>query len=124
MVLPSLPVGLSYLVRRDDYQPQKLVLDPEQTPMDGGNVRTRGRPGDNVMELQQTLRWTSTEYATFDTFFRTTLSGGKSRFTMPVWLDASNAYVTKTVQLMPPFPQPRHVGRKIHAPMTLRVYGM
>lgn len=95
--------------------------------MEGGNVRQRRRPGDNVAVVTQTIVVTSAEFATLESFVKTTLNGGSARFTMLVYF-LGTGYVSKTVQFMSSgqtFPySPRPVGRdRVAVSMTLRVYG-
>jgi hypothetical protein len=59
-------------------------LEPAQTDFDGGNKRLRRQPGDEVMQIQFDILYTNAQFATFETFVKTTLGGGISRFTMRV----------------------------------------
>ena len=63
-----------------------------------GCAASQGRMSRRV---QWRRRMTTSQYTSFDTFVRATLSNGTSRFNMPVWLGAS--YVTKTVQIAKDF---------------------
>jgi hypothetical protein len=66
------------------------------TEMNGGNSRSRRRPGDNVTALLQRIRMTDSQLATFESWFSETLGGGAGRFTMDVWTGA--AYENKVCQ--------------------------
>jgi hypothetical protein len=98
------------------------MLDPIETEMEGGNLRSRSRPGDNVGTVGQTIRMTTAEYATFVTWVKTTLNNGTSRFTTNVWL--GTAYVSKVCQFQKggvPTMTPIS-SLKVAVTMTLRVY--
>jgi hypothetical protein len=99
MALPAWPVGVSHIARNDWQMSQMYVL-PVATEMEGGNTRARSRPGSNVANVNYPLMSiTLDEWAILETFIRTTLGNGASRFTMPVSIGAD--YVTKVVQIDP-----------------------
>ncbi len=113
---PSWPVDLPYKPRRDQYKISPR-LPPIETEMEGGNVRQRSRPGDDVRIIEQTLRFTDAQYAAWNTFY---LANGTGRISMPVFLAPS--YVTSTVQIIG-VPDASKDGLKWQVPMKLRVYG-
>jgi hypothetical protein len=94
------------------------------TEMEGGNTRTRRRPGDSVAAISQRVRFTAAELATFKTWFGTTLSGGAARFTMQVWTGC--AFENKVCQFDLKSP-PQYIyltPEMIDISMALRVYGV
>lgn len=95
MPLPTWP-AVPYRPTRDGFQPIKPFLDPISTEMEGGNIRQRPRPGDNVASLGQTIMMTPADAETFKAWVKTTLNNGTARFTALVWTGA--AYVSKTCQ--------------------------
>jgi hypothetical protein len=62
------------------------MLDPVATEMEGGNIRQRPRPGDNVGTLTQTIWISAAEHDTFVAWVKDTLGNGTGRFTANVWL--------------------------------------
>lgn len=94
MPIPSWP-AVPYRPLRNGYSKSPL-LAPIRTEMDGGNVRMRRRPGDNVSIVSQTIWMTNSEFATLESWVSSTLGGGVARFTMSVWL--GSAYSSKTCQ--------------------------
>jgi hypothetical protein len=122
MPFPAWPVDVPYVQRRQDWQIPHPFIGPVETEMDGGNVRLRSRPGSDVATVQWRRRMTPSQYTSFDTFVRATISNGTSRFTMPVWLGTS--YVSKTVQIAKDSLAIVQDGLFISVSMTLRVYGV
>ena len=91
--------------------------------MEGGNTRSRARPGDNVGSITQTIWMSFAEHDTFVSWVKTTLGNGTGRFTMNVWL--GSAYVSKVCQFIKPGTNLKYswIGPdKVGATMTLRVY--
>lgn len=90
--------------------------------MEGGNVRQRARPGDNVGKVTQTIWMSPAEYEAFFAWGKTTLSLWTGRFTAQVWL--GTAFTAKVCQFPKggrPKPQPLSRA-KVAVTMTLRVY--
>lgn len=100
--------------------PSGAYRAPTSTDMEGGNVRLRRQPGDEMYELQFDILFTAAEFATFKTFVQTTLGGGVSRFTMNVWTGA--AMETKTVQFVQPYVPTPLPPVKTAVSFHLRVY--
>lgn len=98
MPLPTWPVGVNYRPQRGSFTGITRALEPISTAMEGGNVRERSRPGDNIATIPQAIWMKAAEKALFVAWVKTTLSNGTARFTMNVWLD--NAYVSKTCQFV------------------------
>lgn len=123
MTLPVWPATVP-VEARTGWQMSEMYLAPISTEMDGGNQRLRRRPGDNVAIINYPLRPLSlTEWVAFDAFIRTTLSGGTSRFTMPLTIGGSTA--SKTVQLDGgKSPTVTQEGVLMYVTLPLRVYGM
>src|SRR5882672_1742232 len=88
MPIPTWP-AVNYKPERPSFQPIKRALDPIETPMEGGNYRTRSRPGDNVGTITQTIWMTPEEHDVFVEWVKTTLGNGTGRFTTLVWLGTS-----------------------------------
>lgn len=108
---------------RDGWQMTEMALAPLASEMEGGNKRLRGRPGDNVATVMYPLvPLTDAQMAAFRTFYRTTLSGGVSRFTMALMTDNSVSE-TKTVQF-DKSPSVTMDGGFWFVTLPLRVYGV
>jgi hypothetical protein len=124
MALPSWPDGVP-TTARDGWQMSAMFLAPLATQMDGGNQRTRAQPGNNVASITYPLSpMTDAQYAIFETFMRTTLNNGASRWTMPV-LTGTGTYLTKTVQFdsgKPPSAD--RSGGFVNVTLPLRILGM
>lgn len=99
MTMPSWPISNYYPIQ-DSFQPLQRMRDPIETDMEGGNSRSRPRPGDNVGMIGQTIWMSNVDYDTFTAWVKTTLNNGTARFTMNVWL--GNAYVNKVCKFLKP----------------------
>ena len=122
MALPAWPIA-SYVPVPDGFAPIQRSRDPIQTDMEGGNIRQRARPGDNVGTITQSMWMTMAEHDTFVGWVMDQLGGGTGRFTMPVWLGSS--YVTKTCQFDQPGTKLTYAWLSVDrvvVTMTLRVY--
>lgn len=96
--------------------------------MEGGNVRQRRRPGDNVAIVSQTVLMTNAQFATLEGWVSSSLGGGVARFTMSVFLGGA-AFISKAVQFEPTgqdFPYSAAWFGTTHraVAMTLRVFGV
>lgn len=103
----------------------EMFLAPIASEMDGGNQRLRAQPGNNVAKIDYPLRpLTEAQWLALNTFFRTTLGNGASRWTMT--LVATNAAGdSKTVQLDGgKSPTVSRSGGWVHVTLPLRVFGM
>jgi hypothetical protein len=123
MTLPTWPVSVPSQAR-DGWNMPQMFQSPIATEMDGGNQRLRSMPGSNVARINYPLTpLDATQYAAFETFFRTTLNNGASRWTMT--LTTGNGQETKTVQLdQGKSPTVSREGDVRHVVLPLRVYGM
>lgn len=99
MTLPTWPAGVPYQPMVDGFQPIQRVLPPIATEMEGGNLRTRARPGDSVGTLAQVIIMDSDAFASFTDWWKNTLSLGTGRFTAQVWLGTD--YESKVCQFTP-----------------------
>ena len=123
MPLPSWPTA-SFQPVPDSFQPIQRMLDPISTDMEGGNMRQRPRPGDNVGTITQTIWVSPAEHDTFVNWVKTTLNNGTARFTTNVSL-GSSSYVSKVCQFIQPGTKLTYAYvsvDKVAATMTLRVY--
>lgn len=111
--------GLPYSPLVDSWQQPDLYQDPVETEMEGGNVRLRSAPGDDVEHIQFDILYTQAQYTTFKTFVKTTLNNGSSRFTMKVWM--GSAFEVRTVQFAKK-PVPNAVFPKVRVSFELRVF--
>lgn len=123
MPLPAWP-GVPYAPLRHGWSKQPL-LPPIRTEMEGGNVRQRQRPGDNVAILTQTVRMSLAEFATLEAWVAAAIGQGVGQFTMQVWL--GNAFESKTVQFEAngnsfPFAVTAVGPGAVAVAMTLRVF--
>lgn len=71
--------------------------EARQTEMEGGDIRQRYRPGDDVGTLQWARALNSAQIAAFDAFLAT-IGQGAAQFVMPVTLDGQG-YVDRVVQI-------------------------
>jgi hypothetical protein len=124
MPLPTWPTDVTYEVM-DGWRMPAPWLRPIATEMEGGNLRIRRRPGDNVAVVEYPLvPLTDSEFTELDRFFRDELFNGASRFNMKVWTGTD--YEDKVVQFEggdPPQYSPGTPG-KVMVTMRLRIYGM
>lgn len=88
---------------------------PVETEMEGGNVRLRGRPGDNLATVTVALRFSPEQVAIWSAFLQNDLARGAARFVMPVSLDGSS-YERRLVQIQRGGAGVRHdpIGRGLH----------
>ncbi len=121
MAVPSWPAGVPSMPMLDTYSNEPF-LEPIRTEMEGGNVRLRRRPGDNVAIIQQSVRMTFDQYGALVTWGKETIGGWTGRFSVSVWLGSGCA--TKVCQFHSGAPRPTKRGGKIIAQMALRVYGV
>lgn len=121
MTIPAWPDAVPYAPDLNSISPIKRMLDPIATEMEGGNVRLRSRPGDNVGTISQTIVMKTSAFDVFVARVKDDLGNGTSRFTAPVRLGA--AFETKVCQFSGGAPTFRPVGaRAVAVSMTLRVY--
>lgn len=90
------PAGLPYQSGASDWQVQPFRA-PLQTEMDGGNVRTRRRPGDDVATMRWSRIFTDEQMAVFEGFVAATFNLAQ-RFVMPVSVNG-RTYEDRIVQL-------------------------
>lgn len=123
MTLPTWPASVPYEATSDWQMPQMFVA-PIATDMDGGNQRLRSRPGANVATVNYPLApLTAAQWTALETFFRTTLNNGASRFTMSV--STGGAYISKTVQLDGgKSPTVQRKGDFVNVVLPLRIFGL
>lgn len=121
MVVPAWPDGVRYAPDLNSVSGLKRLLDPIKTDMEGGNMRLRSRPGDNVGTITQTIIMRAAEFATFVAWVKTTLSNGTARFTTNVRIGTT--FESKVCQFAEGAPTYRPVGtQNVAVTMTLRVY--
>ncbi|MGY3527692.1 hypothetical protein [Bradyrhizobium sp. USDA 4452] len=120
MAVPAWPADFPYAPDLGTVQPAQRFLDPIRTPMEGGNLRLRTRPGDNVAQVAYSVPMTTAQLAAFNTWVKTALNNGTGRFSVPVWLDG--IFVTKVCQFAA-VPKSRRSGNGRQAvALSLRVY--
>jgi hypothetical protein len=122
MALPAWPIA-TYRPDPDSFQPIQRMRDPVATEMEGGNIRQRPRPGNNVGTITQTIWISAAEHDTFVAWVKGTLGNGTGRFTAYVWL--GSAYLNKVCQFVKPGSGPKYAWLstdKVAVTMTLRVY--
>lgn len=120
MTVPSWPSDFPYAPDLNTVQPFVPFLDPIKTDMEGGNTRLRTRPGDNVGQIAYSIPMTPTQLSAFNTWVKTTLNNGTSRFSLKVWID--NAFVTKVCQFAEVPKRSRIGNERLAAAISLRVY--
>lgn len=120
MSIPAWPADFPYAPDLNTVQPLTRLLDPIKTEMDGGNIRLRSRPGDNVGQTSYSIPMTNAQIAAFNSWVKTTLNNGTSRFSVPVWAD--NTFVTKTCQFSAVPKSGRIGGGRVAVSVSLRVY--
>lgn len=123
MTLPVWPSQVNSAAR-DGWQMPDMFRPPLATEMGGGNQRLRAQPGSNVATINYPLQpMDATAWGYFETFIRTTINNGTSRFTMTLTYPSGN--ITKTVQLDGgKSPSVTHASGWRHVTLALRVYGM
>lgn len=123
MTIPTWPSTVPSEAR-DGWQMPQPFQAPRASEMDGGNQRLRSRPGSNVATISYPLKpLDATQFAALETFYRTTLNNGASRWTMT--LTFPGGAITKTVQLDQGKPPTVSWSNGYqHVVLPLRVYGM
>lgn len=91
--------GLPHSHMIDSWSMPKPYRDPLATDMEGGNVRLRRMPGDEIFQIQFDLLFTNAQFATFQTWVNT--FRGVSRFSMNVY--DGTGYAVRTVQFIQPY---------------------
>jgi hypothetical protein len=122
VALPSWPIP-SFRPLQAGTSPLQRMLDPLATEMEGGNLRQRSRPGDNVGTIQQTIQMPLAEYETLVVWVKTTLNNGTARFTMDVWL--GTGFANKVCQFVKPgssLTAQFIPTDAVNVSMTLRIY--
>lgn len=123
MTLPAWPDGVRYAPDLNSISELKRFLEPIQTEMEGGNLRQRTRPGDNVGSFSQTIVMPTAQFSTFVAWIKSALGNGTSRFTANVWLGAG--FENKVCQFVNGGPTYKPVGtRSVAVTMSLRVYDL
>jgi hypothetical protein len=124
MVLPTWPAGVPIIPRLEEFQPVQRLREPLATEMEGGNVRMRSRPGDNVGTMPLRLRMTLAQFTTFTAWWKATLNNATARFTATVFL--GTGCQTKVCQFTREgIPQDQYVDSDtIDVAMTLRIYNI
>jgi len=121
MTIPTYTtLGITHSVITDSWSEPQPYLEPIATDMDGGNKRLRTRPGDKVAIRQFDILFTNAEFATFQTYVKTTLGNGCARFVMPVWNGAS--YDTLTVQFEKPYQAQPMPPKYVQVTFNLRIF--
>lgn len=92
------------------------------TEMEGGDIRQRWRPGDDLGTLQWARALNAAQIAAFDAFLAT-IAQGAARFVMPVTLDGQG-YVDRVVQIQRGFGgiNRASAGMKTRVSFTLHVF--
>lgn len=98
MTIPSWPSTVPY-ASEQEYWNGAPFRAPLSTEMEGGNIRLRRRPGDNIGTYAWGRILKPTEASDLNTFLMTTLNNGASRFTMQVSRDGTT-YTSRVVQLV------------------------
>lgn len=122
MALPTWPAGVPSMPLLSSHSIEPY-LAPLRTEMDGGNIRQRARPGDDVAIIQQTVVMTPAQYDELVTWGKGTIGKWTGRFTVKVWLGSSCA--TKTCMFDGGAPRPSSFSaRRVAVSMKLRVFGV
>lgn len=120
MSVPAWPEDFPYAPDLSTVQPLTRFLDPIKTDMEGGNIRLRTRPGDNVGETAYAIPMTNAQIVAFNSWVKVTLNNATARFSVPVWAD--NGFVTKTCQFAAVPKSGRLGGGRVGVTISLRVY--
>lgn len=86
MTYPEWPLSLPHAQMEGDGS-GPMFRDPVETEMEGGDLRRRRRPGDDVMRLRFSFRFTAEQANAWASFVRDDLYFGTARFLMPVAID-------------------------------------
>ncbi|WP_321504039.1 hypothetical protein [Breoghania sp.] len=119
MALPVWPASVPATPRRRDFQVSEEANPPITTEFEAGNDRSRPRGTVQHQKQSFSLRLDETQFATFDTFWRTDLAQGTKRFTMPVWMEGAGM-VAKTVRMVSRT-RPARSGRLIVVAVEIKV---
>jgi len=124
MTVPTWPSGVPYESLKDGFSIQPWSANAITTQMEGGNTRSRRRPGDNVATVKQSVQMSLAELETFKTWFASTIGGGAGRFSMNVW--TGSEYENKVCQfdLSQPISYDYLTTEVVNVTMQLRVYGI
>jgi hypothetical protein len=116
MAIASWPEGVNYAPDRDSWS-QRPYLPPIASEMDGGNQRRRGRPGDKVRIIQQSVAVDADDYTSaLEPFL---IANKARRVVMPVF--SGSDFMTSVVQIDDVEETFRGVDQVV-VKMTLRVY--
>lgn len=94
------PAGLPYAVSQQAYGVTQAGQQPMASQMQSGKVRMRPQFTLRIARLSYGWEFTSAQLATWRAFLRDTLGDGTGEFTMPVWIESTNSYETRTVQIV------------------------
>lgn len=120
MAVPAWPDGVPYAPDLGTAQPASRLLDPIKTDMEGGNVRLRSRPGDEVWQVSYSVPMTNAQIVTFNDWVKTTLGNGTARFSLNVWIE--NSFQNKVCQFAA-VPKSQRLGNgRLAVALSLRVY--
>lgn len=115
MPIPEWPLADNYRPLMEGFSIEPF-LSPIASEMEGGNLRERPRPGDDIQVVKQTIIVDGADYtATLQPFL---LANRGKRIIMPVW--NGSAYVRSVVQIIAPGIPGVQVG-KVLLDMTVRV---
>lgn len=120
MAIPDWPTDVPHLPDLGTVSAASRMLDPIRTEMEGGNIRLRARPGDNVGQVSYVVPMTKTQIDAFNLWVKSTLGGGTARFRTSVWLD--NECVSKVCQFASPPKSQRLGASRLGVALSLRVY--
>lgn len=122
MAIPDWPSDVPYESFKDGFS-NTPFLAPIKTEMNGGNIRLRAQPGDNVAIVQQSVLMSRADYDTLVAWGKGTIGNWTGRFNMQVWL--GSAYATKVCQFDGGAPKPvEYSPTDLSVSMQLRVYGV
>lgn len=113
---PAWPGSLPAYVEQAGYN-ERLPDQTLETAMETGPGKTRQRFTTNVQPFGFVIKMTAAQYATFETFFRTTLAGGSLKFD---WVHPRTR-VAATYQFRKPPPQMRVEGEACVVTMTMEM---
>lgn len=113
-------LGISHSALIESWSEPQPFVPPQSADMEGGNTRLRSLPGDNVAQRQFDILFPLADFATFETYVKTTLGNGSARFVMSVW--NGTAYETKTVQFVQPYTAQAVPPKYVQVTLLLRIY--
>lgn len=119
MTYPTWPTSVPQTPLLDSWQMPDPYQEPRVTDMEGGNVRMRSRPGDNIYRISFNILMTKAQWTTLWAWIMNDLGRGTSRFNTKIW---NGSAMVNAVAQFAAKPQPSSIEPKVLVAFDLRVY--